>query len=398
MPGLKQLTSWFETAALVRPSADTPNFTDLSRAIALLAGADGVETTQGVERLQALIGPADHYVLVLIDGLGMELLAKAPEGGFLRTHLAEELHAVFPSTTAVALSTLATTLWPAEHAVIGWWLYLVGRGLSITPLPFVDRFSKKPLVGFGVAVEEVFPERSVWSRMRHRPATIIGAQLADSVYTRYASGGTPRVGYEHTAQAFEATRRSVVEATGRTLTYLYLPHVDSLMHEKGTQDKGVRKLITEIDGYLKSLVTDLDGKARIIVTADHGQANIPKERVFIIKAGDPVAECLIAPPSGEPTVPVFHVKPGRKWEFKRLFAERLGEYFALLSPDDAERLELFGPRLLSTIARQRLGSYLAVASPPSALYYDAPGAPPVIHIGVHAGLSSAEMRIPLILA
>jgi len=398
MSGVKRLTSWFEAGALVRPSADALNFADLSRAIASLAGVDGVEITPGVERLRASIGPAAHYIFVLIDGLGADFLQKAPKGGFLRTHLATELQAVFPPTTAAALTTLATTLWPAEHAVIGWWLYLAAPGLSITPLPFVERFSKKPLADFGVAPEEVFPMPGVWGRMRHSPATIISAQLADSVYTRYASGGTPRIGYEHTAEAFEAARNRVAEASGRTLTYLYLPQVDSLMHERGTTGRGVAKLIADVDGHLANLAAELKGKARIIVTADHGQVDIPKERVFIVKAGDALSDCLVAPPSGEPTVPVFHVKRGRRREFRRLFEGRLGEYFALILPEDAERLSLFGPSKLSGLARQRLGSYLAIASPPSALYYDAPGAPPVIHVGVHAGLSSAEMRIPLVLA
>lgn len=398
MTDIKRLLSWFDSGALVRPSADALNFTDLARALASLAGVGGLESTPGVERLRGMIGPADHIVFVLFDGFGMDHLAQAPEGGFLKTHFAAELQPVFPSTTAAALTTLATCAWPAEHAVPGWWLYLERFKVSATTLRFVERFSEAPLDTLGIRIDDVFPLPGVWRRMTHAPLTIIGKWLVDSVYTRYAVGDTPRQGYEHTAEGFEAVRTRVVSAASPTFTYFYVPHIDALCHERGSLEPGIAKLIADLDAHLAKLAADLAGRARIVVSADHGGVDVPRERGYIIKEGGPLAECLVCPPSGEPVVPVFHVKRGRNREFVRRFAERFGEDFALITPGEAERLALFGPKPLSPVMRRRLGSYIAVASPPAAVYYDARGAKPVIHIGVHAGLSRAEMRIPLILA
>jgi len=109
-------------------------------------------------------------------------------------------------------------------------------------------------------------------------------------------------------------------------------------------------------------------------------------------------ETLRCPPSGEPTVPVFHVKPGRHDEFRQLFEQQFGALFALLSIDEVERLRLLGPGLLSARARTFFGDFIAVTSAPNTIHFAHPVYPPMIHRGVHAGLTPGEMRIPLILA
>src|SRR3990172_3184585 len=124
MDDLERVLGWFESGALLHPSAEAPNTVDLSRALASLAGVGGLEMSPAALQLAELIGEAGHYVFVLVDGLGMNLIEEQPTGAFLRNHLALELRAVFPATTAAALTSLATGLWPAEHAVPAWWTYL----------------------------------------------------------------------------------------------------------------------------------------------------------------------------------------------------------------------------------------------------------------------------------
>ena len=45
----------------------------------------------------------------------MDLVERLAEDSFLRSHLVMELQAVFPSTTAAALTSLANGLWPSRH-------------------------------------------------------------------------------------------------------------------------------------------------------------------------------------------------------------------------------------------------------------------------------------------
>lgn len=144
---VRRVLSWFESGRLARPRAnpDVPDAVELIRAIAHLCGATDLELSRKSQQLVERIGPAEHYVFVVIDGLGMQLLTETMKDGFLREHLSGELQAVFPSTTAAALTAFATGAYPAAHGVPGWWSYIEEHDLTAVSLPFVERFSHKPL-------------------------------------------------------------------------------------------------------------------------------------------------------------------------------------------------------------------------------------------------------------
>ena len=89
---------------------------------------------------------------------------------------------------------------------------------------------------------------------------------------------------------------------------------------------------------------------------------------------------------------------GREDEFADAFRARCGDRFALLTPDEAEELKLFGPRPIGEVLRMRLGSFVGIAGEPWIFYYVAPSRKPTDHVGFHAGMSPEEMRVPLVLA
>jgi hypothetical protein len=223
MSDLERLKRAFAEGELVSPAGPGPKLPDFSRALYGLAGlsaaalakeeAKGAALSNQALGLQRLIGPAEHYVLVLLDGLGDEMLARTPAGGFLRGNRAGALRTVWPSTTAAALTTLATGEWPGRHAVPGWWLWLDPPGLSAEVVPFVERFGRRPLSEHGVRPEEVFTVPSVVARLGHEPLAIMPADIAGSVYSRYCTGGTATLGYKQLAEAFELGAARVLAAS-----------------------------------------------------------------------------------------------------------------------------------------------------------------------------------------
>lgn len=102
MDGFEKATRWFSEGRMVRPSRAEPNFVDLTMALFRLAGVDGLAETPASADFARRIGEARCHVLVIVDGLGVNMLSKAPEGGFLRSRLQCEFQAVFPPTTAAA--------------------------------------------------------------------------------------------------------------------------------------------------------------------------------------------------------------------------------------------------------------------------------------------------------
>ena len=395
MSDLDRLLTAFETGVLVRPSPAVPNVVDLSRAIATLAGVGDLELTKGAGRIVSEIGQSDHYVLALIDGLGVGLLQHLAAGSFLRTHMRMTLQTVFPSTTVAALTSLASGLWPGTHGVPTWWAYLADSGVSATVLPFIERFSKRPLSKWGIQSSEVFTAPTLLPRYRRELRSFVPKAIASSVYTSYTSAGAEVTGYTTLSGAVNALLTHIAAATGPTYSYLYYPRVDAFAHDHGPDAEVVRAEVVHVDRELSRLADGIKGRGRLMVTADHGLIAVGEQGRHAVRADDAIDELLIAPPSGEPRVPLFHVKEGQAEEFERRFRDRFEEWFVLLTAAEAERLELLGPGPFADLTRQRIGDYLALPLGDDVLAYEPPED---WMVGFHAGLTPAEMLVPLIVA
>jgi N-acetylglutamate synthase-like GNAT family acetyltransferase len=395
MNAVDRLESWFSCGHLIWPSAEVLNFVDLVRALLRLGGAEAAGPGPGVDALCRQIGPAEHYVFILIDGMGASQLKKLPSNAFLRMHQVGELRAVFLSTTAAALTTLATGLWPCSHGVPGWWTYLDDRDTSIVTLRFQERTTERPLGQLGVRPEEVFTVPSIWPALKYKPLSVLPAEYLGSAYTTYTTGGTACAGYTNLPQAMAIARKGVLNAQQPSFIYLYLPQLDELSHQRGPDDDRVFNLLRLLDVTLTGLAEALNDRARIVIAADHGQGTVPAERRFILPKDDPLREHLLCRPTGEPTVPVFHIHPSHEEQFAAEFTGRFGEHFALLTARQIEDLHLLGPNGLSEITRRRLGTFVGIARRPSRFYIEPTDGHPE-YVGVHGGLSPEEMVVPLV--
>lgn len=203
-------------------------------------------------------------------------------------------------------------------------------------------------------------------------------------------------GGDHHAFA-ENGAAGVERARGPSYTHVYVPQLDTLCHHCGVRDPRVRELLIELDGQMARLHEALEGRTRILISADHGHVNVGPGKVLLLEEHDPLLDDLLCPPTGDGSVPLFHVKPGRHEHFTREFRSRYGASFALLALDEVEELRLLGPEPLSPLARRRFGDYMGIAPDPTTLHYQCSEKHPSLP-GIHSGLRSGEMRIPLIVA
>ncbi|HLF77167.1 MAG TPA: alkaline phosphatase family protein, partial [Dehalococcoidia bacterium] len=189
MDDIQRVLSWFTSGRLLRPDASLPTTVHLARVLAQLNGASLGLTGPEREILTA-IGDSDHLVFVLADGLGLNLVQSEPDASFLKQNLVLELRSVFPSSTAPSLTSLATGLWPAQHGVPAWFVFLPNKAKHVTALPFVERFSGRPLNEATVA-PELFARPALTADYKRDTLALLPRQIADSVYTRYVTGGRP---------------------------------------------------------------------------------------------------------------------------------------------------------------------------------------------------------------
>lgn len=400
MSDVAGLLAAFESGELLRPDPEEPNLVDLARAIASIAGVEGIERTAGVEAIGSRIGQPEHLVFVVADGLGIDLLEKLPSDSFLREQLAIELRTVFPSTTAVALTTLATGEWPAQHGITGWWTYLREVDGAVTVVRFERRAGQTPLGELDVAPETLLPVPSLMARMQRDACCFFPVAIAGSVYSHYIAGGVAREGYGSLARAVDAVIARVEAASEPTYSYLYAPRVDAAAHEYGTEDGHVLAEIFAFDQQIERLAGGLGPRARVVVTADHGHLNAPQPKRHLINRRSAIAKALRIPPAYDSRVMCFHPKEGDGEALATAVREQYGETVYLLSVDEVEELRLLGPGPLSAVTRERLGEYLSIVRHDDALgYRSATGGNEITSLhSQHSGLSPAEMRIPLIIA
>jgi hypothetical protein len=403
----ERLQAKFASGALYPPQPPqpgAPSLVDLARALWSLADATGPPPHgSAAAALAARIGPAEHLVFVLVDGLGLELLEAMPAASFLWQHRAGELRSVFPSTTAVALTSLFTAAWPAQHGVLGHWLVLPDRQLPITVLPFAARGDGRPLSERGIDPAEVFALPSLLARVPRGVHCIVPAAIATSGYSAYSLGERARHGYRSLSEAMDAAIDLVRAATAPTFTWLYIARIDDLAHEHGAARLEVSGAVRELDAHIARLATALRGRARIVLSADHGHLAVPADGRAVLRLADVAGQLEAAPRAltgGDARVVTFHVGADSAQAFAAAVRERLGERFAVLPADELAALGLLGPEPPTPAARARLGDVVAISLGADVLDVRASGGrgdPRLALASQHSGLSAAEMRVPLII-
>lgn len=399
MSDVPELLAAFEAGELLRPDPALPNLVDVARAVAAAGGAAGLELTPFAEELASSLAGREHIVLILADGLGAEMLEREGDARTLRGNLRGELRTVFPSSSAVALTSLATGEWPGRHAVVGWWTHIEEIGGPATILQYRRRSDDRSLADLGVAPGNAFPAPSLAPRIARRSHYLLPQQIADSVYSRYWAGG-PAAGYRSLADAPELITGTVRDAGEPTFVYVYAPQVDSEAHQGGPESNGVRVAMLAVDRLVADLKAALGESAAVLVTADHGHLGVTGADRRIIRANYGIPPLLASPPSGDPRVLEFHVRPDEHERFDEYFRTAFGRQFYLLTTAEVEELALLGPGPLAPRTRQRLGDFMAISRGPAVLGFQLSKASreAVQQRSHHAGLTPAEMLVPLVVA
>lgn len=396
---LERLLTRFERGTLVHPDRNGPSLVDLASAFWTAAGASDLTLTAAAHQMLTRIGTPRHLVLVVADGLGLDLLESMPAASFLWQRLTGAVATVFPSTTAVALSTLYSATWPGQHGVTGHWMLGPG-GAAITVLPFTKRGDRNDLRASGVAPDEVFLARGVLGRLDRESLFLLPERVLNGAFSEFGAGGAPRRGYRSLPEAVDALLEFVRGAAGPTCSVLYTPRVDDAAHEHGPAHLEVVGAVRALDEEMRRLSAGLPDDGRIVLTADHGHLPVVRGGARVMRGDDEVGRHLRTAPTGDARVVYFHLDRTADAEtFAASFRERYGEQFVLLTPSEVVDAGMLGPSV-SAVARKRLGDLVAISMGADVLEFRPTGGkadPRLTLRSQHSGLTAAEMRVPFVL-
>src|SRR5258706_848434 len=335
---------------------------------------------------------ANNIVFLIVDGLGDNYLRANGAGGQIARHRRGAISAVFPSTTASAITTSFTGATPLEHGLTGWFTYFSEAACVGAPLPFQRRGEKAPL---GAAPGRIFVEPPYFGALATRSIVVSYRPIVDSLYNRHHCGGADRRAYDDLAGFLDETAAAVKSGPERKLVYAYWPEFDTLAHRHGVASVEVRAHFERLDAMFGELLARLGGSDTIVVlTADHGFIDCPPEESVELPAE--LCAQLRFPLCGERRVAFCHVRD------KAAFIESAKGFFrqrAVVRPS-VELLQegWFGTGRAHPLFEERIGDVALVMQGRGTVKDWVPGEPRHLHIGNHGGMSEDEMNIPLVVS
>ena len=372
------------SAELVRPAYGSASLGDLMPSIGAHLGVPGCR-----EDLFGLPA-ADRYVVVLIDGLGWNLLRRSVRAVPYLASLLGDARAItsgVPSTTVTSLASLGTGLVPGQHGMVGYTSRVPDTGEVLNGLTWetdLDARRYQPKATFferaaaaGVAVSSVALQR-----------------FADTGLTEAALRGAAFLGYEDDDDVVRRTSLTVAGADRgqRSLVYGYERALDHEGHATGCASTDWRQQLVQVDSRCQALRDALPDDVRLVITADHGMLDIPLNRRLVVES-EPELLAGVTVLAGEPRFRQLYVDLDRPDRVAERWQDRLGPSAWVRTRDDAIDDGWFGP--VTDDVRERYGHVLVAMRDDRAIMTDTQPRELTL-VGMHGSLTADEMLVPLL--
>lgn len=341
---------------------------------------------------------ARNIILLVIDGLGCDHLAQS-QADALRSGLRAKITSVFPSATATAITTFLTGLAPQQHGLTGWFTYFREIGSIAAVLPFQPRHGGGSYRESGIDVATLFGHTPFFDRIAVPSHVVSPLWIVHSDFNAAHSGRAQRRGYRTLEGMFQAITEIVQSSAERKYIYAYYPELDTLAHQHGIGSPRAAKLLSMLDAAYTQFMATLEGSGScVVVTADHGIVDAGAGSQIELDKHLALSESLVLPLCGEPRVAYCYVHPDKVEQFERYVRNELAEQTQLFKSRQLVEEGWFGPGEPHPRLLDRVGHYALVMRENYAIKDWLTGERRYTHVGLHGGVSAAEMFVPLVVA
>lgn len=327
------------------------------------------------------------YVVLLIDGLGWQLLCDNPDDAPYLSSLVEDSSSItcgVPSTTATSLTTLGTGLPPGAHGVVGFTSRIPGTDRLLDALRW-DR-SVDPR---GWQVHDTVFGRAVASGVR--ASAVSRRAFAGSGLTDVSQRGAEFVAADTPGERISAAVRCA--AGPSSLTYVYDGELDATGHRRGSSSWAWRHQLAIIDTFAARLRAALPPTSGLVVTADHGMVDIETEaRIDVDDELDLLDGVTVF--GGEARFRHLYCEAGAVDDVALRWRNRCGPAAWVVTRDEAIDEGWFGS--VDTQVRPRLGDVMVASGRDQAVVSSSRFPHEASLIGLHGSLTPDEMLVPLL--
>uniref|UniRef100_UPI0035CB3F32 alkaline phosphatase family protein n=1 Tax=uncultured Amnibacterium sp. TaxID=1631851 RepID=UPI0035CB3F32 len=290
-----------------------------------------------------------------------------------------------PTTTAAALTTLATGVDPGQHGVVAYAALEPSSGRVVNQLH-----------GFDDALPPGWQRsRTVFERAGDEGVTALAVgprHYASSGFTREVLRGARYVGARTIEDRLVAATGALRAAKGG-IAYCYVPELDVVAHREGWTSGAWTDLLETVDGAVRDTAGDLRRGETLLVTADHGMVDVPEASHVILEDVPGLLDGVRAV-AGEPRLLQLHLEPGLDAAAEAArFRSALGGAVDVLTRAEAVDQGWFG--VVDPAVAPRIGDVLVAARGRAALYASA-ASPARGMVGQHGAWTPAERFVPLV--
>ena len=343
------------------------------------------------------IEPAARICLLLVDGLGWELLRANPGAApFLNSIAREPLTAGFPATTAASLTSLATGVPPGEHGLVGYTMALPGYDRAFNTLTW-------SLYGVGPRVElvnEVVPEalQPIPTLAERAAAAGLRIHHLGPAFHEW-SGLTRAIGRGerfHPADSLDAVVEGALRLLNapRAFVFGYHSRLDAAGHVRGVTSQAWKDELVAVDQAARRLAEQLPADTRLVISGDHGMVDLrPEERLDLADHPDLAAGVRIL--GGEARARYVGTEQGATKDVLSAWRSTLSDRMWVWTLEEAIATGIFGPRVTDR-TRERMGDIVAAAYGHVGIVQREVDPAQARLNGHHGSLTPAEQLVPML--
>lgn len=325
---------------------------------------------------------AQSVILLVVDGLGSDALSRhGSELPTLSAMQGRSITTVAPSTTAAALTSIATGFAPAIHGLVGYRLMVPDGVLNV--LSWKLESKRRPPSPADIQLRSPFLGRTV--------PVVTKEHFRSTGFTEAHLRGTDLQGWKVTSTLVERLR--ILSAAGEKFIYAYYDGIDAVAHEFGLHSNYYLSELKAADALVAQIIDVIPERTALLITADHGQVHVGPSGWLSVGS----ISSLVAHQAGDARFRYLFARPGAARELveesKRLYGDRAW----VLGREELIESGWLGPTPPSGAVRRRLGDVVLAARDPVA--FADPALPNEAKlISAHGSLTAAEMFVPLIAA
>ncbi len=360
---------------------------------------------------EALPGGYDRILFLLVDGLSLSLFQQMTADSRLsalwQPHLTDSvqgaLTSVFPSTTATALSTLWSGTLPAEHAILGYELWLkeysmITNMLTHSPAAY---FEPAGIRRAGFTPENFLKVPTLGTQLENqgiRAYAYMPEHINLSGLTLMLMGDVCRVPYRTISDLWVTLEDQLAARPGeRAFIHIYWGDLDELEHKVGPSDRRNPMEWELFSRTFLDFLTRLSRKPQktlVIMSADHGQIDTSPADCISLSPDERLGAWLSMLPSGESRAPYFFLRPDAAAAFQQHAQKTWGEKVSLIPRELALTSGLYGPVQPSAQTLERLGDWIGITDERTYFWWSTNKEDKMR--GRHGGLHRDEMIVPFV--